>query len=162
MTEQRIGLGVDLHPFVDASEATKDRQLILGGVTFAGEPALTGHSDADAVAHAIGDAILGAASLGDLGMHFPDTDLAWRGADSLAILAGCVSLAREAGWQVVNADCTVVAARPKIAPARLEMIERLSDVVGAPVHVKATRPEGLGALGRIEGVACLAVVLLGR
>ncbi len=162
MNENRIGLGVDVHPFLDEDVDAGDRVLTLGGVTFPGERPLVGHSDADAIAHAVGDAILGAAGLGDLGMHFPDTDPAWKGADSLKILAGCVELAKEDGWQVINADCTIVTERPKVAPVRDEMIRRLSVVAGAPVHVKATRPEGLGTLGRVEGVACLAVVLLGR
>ncbi len=162
MNEQRIGIGVDVHPFFDPDEPTGDRELILGGVTFPGARPLRGHSDADAVAHAIGDAVLGAAGLGDLGMHFPDTDPEWHGADSLKILAGCLALAANEGWALVNADCTIVTERPKVAPVRDEMIRRLSVVAGAPVHVKATRPEGLGTLGRVEGVACLAVVLLGR
>lgn len=162
MSEQRIGLGIDLHRFVDPAADAQDRQLVLGGVTFPDDLPLVGHSDADAIAHAVGDAVLGAAGLGDLGLHFPDTDPAWRGVDSLVILAGCVALAKEAGWRVVNADCTIVAEHPKIAPMREEMMERLSAAAGSPVHVKATRPEGLGTLGRVEGVACLAVVLLDR
>lgn len=162
MSEQRIGLGVDLHRFADAPSGTGGRDLVLGGVTFAGELPLVGHSDADAIAHAVGDAILGAAGLGDLGMHFSDTDPTWQGVDSLVILAGCAKLAKDAGWRVVNADCTIVAERPRVAPVREEMITRLSAAAGAPVHVKATRPEGLGTLGRVEGVACLAVVLLDR
>jgi len=162
LNEQRVGLGVDLHRFIDPTDEPSERVLVLGGVRFPDERPLVGHSDADAVAHAVGDAILGAAGLGDLGMHFPDTDPTWHGADSLVILAGCVGLAANAGWKVVNADCTVITDRPKVAPVREEMIARLSAATGAPVHVKATRPEGLGALGRTEGVACLAVVLLGR
>lgn len=162
MSEQRIGLGVDVHPFIAQDLAPGERRLMLGGVAFPDEQPLAGHSDADVVAHAVGDAILGAAGLGDLGMHFPDTDPTWKGADSLAILKGCVALAGEDGWRVVNADCTVVTERPKIAPVRSLMIERLSEAVGAPIHVKATRPEGLGTLGRVEGIACLAVVLLDR
>jgi 2-C-methyl-D-erythritol 2,4-cyclodiphosphate synthase len=162
MSDQRIGLGVDVHPFLEEGTDPGERVLVLGGVHFPGERPLVGHSDADAVAHAVGDAILGAAGLGDLGMHFPDSDPVWKGADSLTILAGCVALAKEAGWKVVNADCTVVTERPKVAPVRDEMIARLSAVAGAPIHVKATRPEGLGTLGRVEGIACLAVVLLGQ
>jgi 2-C-methyl-D-erythritol 2,4-cyclodiphosphate synthase len=161
MTEQRIGLGVDLHRFAEPG-AAEGRELILGGVRFPGEQALVGHSDADAIAHAVGDAILGAAGLGDLGTHFPDTDPKWHGADSLAILTECTRLAAVEGWRLVNADCTILADRPRIAPARAEMVDRLSAAAGAPIHVKATRPEGLGALGRVEGVACLAVVLLAR
>lgn len=162
MNEQRIGLGVDVHPFMEANSTPGDRNLVLGGVIFPGEPALLGHSDADAIAHAVSDAMLGAAGLGDLGQHFPDTDPRWQGADSLELLGACARLVTEAGWVLVNADCTVIAERPRIAPVREEMIARLTKAAGGPVHVKATRPEGLGALGRVEGVACLAVVLLGR
>jgi len=159
MNEQRIGLGVDLHRF---ATDVSDRQLVLGGVAFSGERPLVGHSDADAVAHAIGDAILGAGGLGDLGTHFPDTDPKWQGADSLELLAACIELVTRDGWSLVNADCTIITETPKIAPVREEMMDRLSRAAGGPVHVKATRPEGLGALGRAEGVSCLAVVLLGR
>jgi 2-C-methyl-D-erythritol 2,4-cyclodiphosphate synthase len=154
----RVGFGFDVHPF--STDDSDTRKLILGGVTFADERPLVGHSDADVVAHAIADAILGAAGLGDIGMHFPDTDPRWQGADSLAILAECVKLARVEGYKTTNADCTILAERPKIVPVRKEMIARLTAVVGAPVHVKATRPEGLGSLGRVEGIACMAVALL--
>lgn len=152
----RIGQGVDVHPFTD----DPDRPLVLGGVTIEDAPGLAGHSDADALAHACADAILGAAGLGDLGDHFPDTDPAWTGADSLALLAEVVRLAAVAGWVVVNVDATVVAERPKLGPRRTEMAERLSAVIGAPVSVKATTTEGLGALGRAEGIAVLAVALV--
>jgi 2-C-methyl-D-erythritol 2,4-cyclodiphosphate synthase len=154
----RIGQGIDVHRFSDDGA----RPLILGGVTITGEGArgLDGHSDADAVAHAVADAVLGAAGLGDLGRHAPDTDPQWRGADSLAILAAMVELAARAGWVPVNADCTVVAERPKLAPFVDQMAGRLAAVLGAPVNVKATRAEGLGALGREEGIGCTAVVLL--
>jgi 2-C-methyl-D-erythritol 2,4-cyclodiphosphate synthase len=154
----RVGFGFDVHPFSAADAG--DRKLILGGVTFPDERPLVGHSDADVVAHAIADAILGAAGLGDIGMHFPDTDARWQDADSLSLLAACVKLARVEGYKTTNADCTILAERPKIAPHREEMIARLSAVVGSPVHVKATRPEGLGSLGRVEGIACMAVALL--
>src|SRR5262249_54500406 len=123
---------------------------------------LVGHSDADAVAHAVADAILGAAGLGDLGSHFPDTDPHYAGADSLTLLATCAARASEAGWRLVNADCTIVAEAPRIAPVREAMIVALSRSAGGPVHVKATRPERLGSLGRLEGLACLAVALLER
>jgi 2-C-methyl-D-erythritol 2,4-cyclodiphosphate synthase len=154
----RVGQGIDVHRFSDRA----DRPLVLGGVTITGEGArgLEGHSDADAVAHAVADAVLGAAGLGDLGRHAPDTDPQWRGADSLVILAAMVALASAAGWVPVNADCTVVAERPKLAPFVDQMAEQLSAVLGAPVNVKATRAEGLGALGREEGIGCTAVVLL--
>jgi 2-C-methyl-D-erythritol 2,4-cyclodiphosphate synthase len=154
----RVGFGFDVHPFAADDETA--RKLVLGGVVFSDERPLAGHSDSDVVAHAISDAILGAAGLGDLGMHFPDSDERWKDADSLVILAACVKLARVEGYHLSNADCTVLCERPKIAPFRDEMIARLTSVVGAPVHVKATRPEGLGSLGRVEGIACMAVALL--
>ena len=133
---------------------------MLGGCTFEGERGLVGHSDADAVAHAVTDALLGAAGLGDLGEHFPDTDPAWAGADSIGILRAAVSMLHAAGWRVVNVDCSVIAERPRIASRRAEMQQRLSDVVGAPVGVRGRRAEGLGAIGRVEGIACLAVALV--
>ena len=158
MSPSRVGFGFDVHSFVD-NDST-GRRLVLGGVEFPADVPLVGHSDADVIAHAIGDALLGAAGLGDLGMHFPETDPAWQGADSINILRGCLDLVEAAGFHLVNADCTVICERPKIAPRREEMIEVLTRAVGAPVHVKATRPEGLGSLGRVEGIACMAVVLV--
>ncbi len=152
----RVGLGFDVHPFSDDPA----RRLVLGGVHLPGERGLAGHSDADVVAHAIADALLGAGGLGDLGQHFPDTDPAWAGADSLAILAGVVDLLAGAGWSVGNVDCTVVLEAPRLAPHREEMVANLAGVVGAGVSVKATRAEGLGAIGRGEGVACWAVALV--
>jgi len=152
----RVGQGLDLHPFSDDPART----LVLGGVTFLGERGLAGHSDADVIAHAITDALLGAASLGDIGEHFPDTDPALAGADSLELLRAAVRDVRAAGWEPANVDCTVVLDVPKLAPHRDEMQGRLSEVVGAPVSVKGKRPEGLGALGRGEGIACFAVALL--
>jgi 2-C-methyl-D-erythritol 2,4-cyclodiphosphate synthase len=160
VSEQRVGLGVDIHRF-DPTDPPS-RPLVLGGVSFEGERALLGHSDADLIAHALSDAILGAAGLGDLGSHFPDTDEEWRGADSLELLASCAARAKAHGWRFVNGDCTLLAERPKLAPRREEMIAQLSSSAGGPVHVKASRPEGLGALGRVEGLACLAIVLLDR
>lgn len=152
----RVGQGYDVHAFSD----DPGRPLVLGGVTVEGGPGLVGHSDADALSHAVADAVLGAAGLGDLGDHFPDTDPQWSGADSLTLLAEVIRLARDAGWSVVNVDATVVAERPRLGPLRPAMAERLSTVVGSPVSVKATTHEGLGALGRGEGIACLAVALL--
>jgi 2-C-methyl-D-erythritol 2,4-cyclodiphosphate synthase len=152
----RVGLGVDVHPFSD----DPGRRCVLGGVSFAGERGLAGHSDADVIAHAVADAIAGAAGLADIGEHFPDTDPKWRGASSLVLLAEMVSRAGDAGWRLVNADCTLIAEQPHVASRRGAMSEALSRSAGAPVNVKATRPEGLGALGRVEGVACLAVALL--
>jgi 2-C-methyl-D-erythritol 2,4-cyclodiphosphate synthase len=158
MGDMRVGIGFDVHPFTP--DAEPDRPLVLGGVALAGERGLVGHSDADVVAHAIADAILGAAGLGDLGTHFPDSDPKWGGADSIRLLAEVVRLAAEDGWHVGNVDCAVVLEAPRLAPHRVAMQERLAAVVGAPVSVKAKRAEGLGALGRREGIACYAVALL--
>jgi len=152
----RVGQGFDVHPFSDDPA----RPLVLGGVTFPDGPGLAGHSDADVVAHAVTDALLGAAGLGDIGQHFPDSDPAWAGADSIDLLCRAVADVRAAGWQPQNVDCTVVLETPKLAPRRDAMCERLSAAVGAPVTVKGKRAEGLGALGRSEGVACLAVALV--
>lgn len=152
----RIGQGFDVHPRTD----DPGRPLVLGGVTIPGAQGLVGHSDADALAHACCDALLGAAGLGDIGMHFPDTDDTWHGADSLGILRDVVRMITEAGWRPANLDCTVIAERPKLAPYREAMQLRLGEVVGAPVNVKATRAESLGAIGRDEGIACMAVALL--
>jgi 2-C-methyl-D-erythritol 2,4-cyclodiphosphate synthase len=159
VSEIRVGLGFDVHTFAD-----DDRPLVLAGVTFTGERGLAGHSDADVVSHAIADAVLGAAGLGDIGEHFPDTDPAWAGADSVALLRQVVELAAAAGWRPVNVDCAVVLEAPKLAPLRPAMHERLHTVLGADtaVSVKAKRPEGLGALGRGEGIACWAVALVER
>lgn len=154
----RVGHGFDVHRF----STDPERVLVLGGVVFDGEPGLVGHSDADAVAHACADALLGAAGLGDIGEHFPDTDPAWAGADSMALLAEVVRMLADAGWRVVNVDCSVVCERPRIAPQRAAMVERLSTVVGAPVGVKGNRAEKLGAIGRSEGVVVMAVALVTR
>jgi 2-C-methyl-D-erythritol 2,4-cyclodiphosphate synthase len=151
-----VGFGFDVHPFSEDPH----RPLVLGGVHIDGARGLAGHSDADAIAHAVADAVLGAAGLGDLGGHFSDTDPEWSGADSIDLLARVRDLAAVAGFQPVNADCTVIVEAPRIAPHRADMVSRLSSALGAPVSVKATRPEGLGALGRVEGIACMAVVLL--
>ena len=152
----RVGQGFDIHPWSD----DPGRVLVLGGVVLPGERGLAGHSDADVVAHAVADALLGAAGLGDIGTHFPDTDSRWRGADSLTLLAHVVGLIRAEGWSIGNVDTTVVLEAPRLAPHRAAMEERLSGAVGAPVSVKAKRAEGLGALGRGEGVACFAAAVL--
>jgi 2-C-methyl-D-erythritol 2,4-cyclodiphosphate synthase len=152
----RVGQGFDIHAFSDDPQ----RRLVLGGVTIDGAPGLVGHSDADVIAHACCDALLGAASLGDLGTHFPDTDEAWRGADSLSLLREVVARLAAEGWSPVNLDCAVIAEAPKLAPHRTEMERRLSDAASAPVSVKGNRAEQLGALGRSEGIACLAVALI--
>ena len=152
----RVGQGFDVHPFTDDPA----RPLVLGGVTFAGERGLAGHSDADVVAHAVTDALLGAAGLGDIGQHFPDTDPALAGADSIDLLRRAVVDVRAAGWEPGNVDCTVVLEAPKLAHRRAELEQQLSDAVGAPVTVKGKRAEGLGALGRSEGIACFAVAIV--
>ena len=154
----RVGLGVDVHPVTD----DPSRPLVLGGVRLPDTPGLAGHSDADVVAHAAADALLGAAGLGDLGSLFPDTDPAFAGADSLRLLAEVAARVRAAGWEPDNVDCAVVLEAPRLAPHRVAMQEALSAAVGAAVTVKATRPERLGALGRGEGVGCLAVALVHR
>lgn len=157
MLEIRVGQGFDIHPFSD----DPDRRMVLGGVAFDG-PGLVGHSDADAVAHAVIDALLGAAGLGDIGQRYPDTDPAHAGADSMALLVDTVGAVASEGWEVANVDCTVVLEVPRLAPRRDDMRDALSAVVGAPVSVKGRRAEGLGAIGRQEGVACFAVALLQR
>jgi 2-C-methyl-D-erythritol 2,4-cyclodiphosphate synthase len=152
----RIGQGVDIHPFSEDPH----RPLVLGGVAIEGARGLRGHSDADAVCHAVADAILGAVGLGDLGQHFPDSDDTWAGANSVALLGEVVRMAADHGFVCANADCTIVADTPRLAPHTAAMAERLGEVLGAPASVKATRAEGIGALGRAEGIACLAVVLM--
>lgn len=153
-----VGIGFDVHPFA----AEGSRPLVLGGVRFEGERGLVGHSDADVVAHAVADALLGASGLGDIGSHFPDTDPKWKAADSVSLLAAVAGMVRDAGFRVGNVDCSVVLEAPKLAPHRAAMQDRLAGAVGAPVSVKAKRAEGLGALGRGEGIACWAVALLER
>jgi len=152
----RVGQGFDVHRFSD----DPDRVLVLGGVRFPGERALHGHSDADAVAHAVTDAMLGAAGLGDIGQQFPDTDPRWEGADSIELLRRATQLVNDAGWVLGNADCSVVCERPKLSPYRGDMERMLSQAAGGPVTVKGRRAEGLGAIGRVEGIACFAVALL--
>jgi 2-C-methyl-D-erythritol 4-phosphate cytidylyltransferase/2-C-methyl-D-erythritol 2,4-cyclodiphosphate synthase len=152
------GVGYDTHRFEPG------RRLILGGVEHDGD-GLLGHSDADVCAHAIGDAILGAAGLGDLGTHFPDTDPRWKGVSSLVLLREISALAAQQGWRLGNADVTLAAKRPKIAPRAEEMRKRLAEALGvapAQVNVKATTGEGMGFVGRGEGIAAHAVVLLTR
>jgi 2-C-methyl-D-erythritol 2,4-cyclodiphosphate synthase len=153
----RVGFGFDLHPLVAG------RLLILGGVTVPSDLGLDGHSDADVLAHAVGEALLGALALGDLGRHFPDTDPRWRGVSSLLLLGQVVELVRGRGATPINVDATVVAQAPKLVGHLPEMAKRLADVLGIPldrVSVKAKSPEGLGLLGRREGIAAMAVVSL--
>ena len=149
----RSGIGFDSHQFEPG------RRLVLGGVEIPFELGLAGHSDADVLAHAITDALLGAAGLGDIGMLFPDTDEAWKDADSMELLRDVVARVREAGHEVVHVDATVVLERPKLAPHREAIVASLAAVLGS-VNVKATTGEGRGFVGRGEGAAALAVATL--
>ena len=158
MVDIRVGQGFDVHSFAETTEP--GRVLVLGGVAFPGERALVGHSDADVIAHAAADALLGAAGLGDIGQHYPDTDPAWKGADSLAILRDVASKLSALGWRISNVDCSVVCEEPRIAPHRDAMIALLSAAAGAPISVKGRRAEGLGSIGRGEGIACFASALI--
>jgi 2-C-methyl-D-erythritol 2,4-cyclodiphosphate synthase len=146
----RTGIGIDSHAFAP------DRKLILGGVEIPYERGLQGHSDADVLAHAITDALLGAAGLGDIGQHFPDTDEQWRGADSMALLREVVGRV----GAVEHVDCTVMMERPKLSPHRDAIRANLESALGCTVNVKATTGEGMGFVGRGEGVAALAVATL--
>jgi 2-C-methyl-D-erythritol 2,4-cyclodiphosphate synthase len=153
----RIGLGYDIHPFAGA------RTLVLGGETIPYPRGLAGHSDADALCHAISDALLGALALGDLGAHFPDTDPRWKNARSLELLAEVVAMVHERGWRVGNVDATIVTEMPKLAPHVPAIRANLAETLKIPlerVSVKATRPEKLGALGRNEGLAVQAIALV--
>jgi len=150
----RTGLGYDCHRLVAG------RPLVLGGVALDHDRGLDGHSDADALTHAVIDALLGAAALGDIGEHFPDTDPRYAGADSLGLLAATAEMLRVGGWAVVNVDATVVAEAPRLAPSRDAMRARLAQTLGLArdqVSVKATRGEGMGFVGRAEGIAALAI-----
>lgn len=155
VTEPRIGLGFDVHRF-DAG-----RSLRLGGVELEGEPGLAGHSDGDVVCHAIADALLGAAALGDLGEHFPDTDPSFAGIAGPELLARALEKVREAGHACGSVDLTVIAERPGIAPVRDAMRANIARVLGVPegrVSIKATRPEGLGLTG--DGIGCIALAVV--
>jgi 2-C-methyl-D-erythritol 2,4-cyclodiphosphate synthase len=152
----RIGQGIDVHRFSDDPE----RELWLGLVLVPEGPGLVGHSDADAATHALCDALLGAANLGDLGRHFPDSDPAYRDVSSRWLLEATVALVRAEGLRPESADVTIVAERPKIAAYMPSMSAELSKVAGTTVSVKATTVEGLGAIGRGEGVLASAIVLL--
>lgn len=157
ITMIRIGQGYDVH------RLTAGRKLILGGVEIPFEKGLLGHSDADVLLHALCDALLGAAALGDIGKHFPDNDPAYAGVSSLLLLEETVLLLREAGYAVGNVDATVIAQKPKLAPFLPEMREKIARVLGVPpenVSVKATTEEGLGFTGSGEGIAASAVALL--
>lgn len=153
----RIGQGYDVHRLVEG------RKLILGGVDVPYEFGLLGHSDADVLTHAIMDALLGAAGMGDIGRHFPDTDPRYAGADSLKLLAVVVEKLAEAGWKIGNVDSTIVAQRPKLAPYLTQMQQNLSSVMGVrpdQVNIKATTEEKLGFTGSGEGMAAQAIALL--
>lgn len=155
----RIGEGYDVH------RLTEGRRLVLGGVEIPWEKGLLGHSDADAALHALCDALLGALALGDIGQHFPDSDERWRGADSLELLKAVYAMVRERGYVLGNADVTIIAQRPKLAPFIPLMRERIAaalDTGADNISVKATTEEGLGFTGRGEGIAARAVVLLDR
>jgi 2-C-methyl-D-erythritol 2,4-cyclodiphosphate synthase len=155
MGEVRAGLGFDIH------ERAPGRPLWLGGLRFDGEDGLAGHSDGDAVCHAVADALLGAAALGDVGEHFPDADPSFEGISGEKLLGRVAAMLGERGLAVGSVDLTVIAERPAIGPRRSEMRERLAGVLGVAidrVSVKATRPEGLGLRG--EGIGCLAIVLV--
>lgn len=153
----RTGIGWDVHRFVDG------RPLVLGGVDVPSERGLEGHSDADVLTHAIMDALLGAAAMGDIGQHFPDTDERWRGADSIALLRTVVARVAEAGFEVVNVDATVLMEAPKVGPHREAIRARLAEAIGVTadrVNIKATTGEGMGFVGRAEGAGALAVATL--
>ncbi|MGE5234252.1 MAG: 2-C-methyl-D-erythritol 2,4-cyclodiphosphate synthase [Acidobacteriota bacterium] len=157
MSRLRIGQGYDVHRLVEG------RPLVLGGERIPFERGLEGWSDADVLLHALGDALLGAAGLGDLGDHFPPGEERWRGVSSVELLRTIVERVRERGWRAVNCDLTLVAQAPRLAPHRDAMRRRIAGVLGVAIEdvgLKATTNEGLGALGRGEGIAALAVALL--
>lgn len=159
MTDLRVGIGVDAHAF------SEDARLVLGGVELPGEAGLAGHSDGDVIAHALVDALLGAAGLGDIGAFFPSGDPQWEGVSSLLLLERAYEAVREAGFELVNADCVLVGERPRIADRRREMEERLAAALGVEpgrLSVRATTTDGLGFTGRGEGLAAHAVALLSR
>jgi 2-C-methyl-D-erythritol 2,4-cyclodiphosphate synthase len=159
MSEQRVGIGYDTHRTSGA------RTLVLGGVELPGVPGLHGFSDADVLAHAVIDAVLGAAALGDIGRHFPDTDPRYENADSIELLREAVTRVAAEGWRIGNVDATVICEQPRISPHAAEMAERLAEALGVEpghVSVKGTTNEGLGFLGRGEGIAAVAVAMLQR
>jgi len=158
ISDIRVGQGFDIHRFGDDA----DRSLILGGVEFLGERPLVGHSDADVPAHAITDSLLSALQLGDLGERFPDTDPKWAGANSIEMLKAVASEVVSLGWTIRNASVAIVCEQPKIAPMREEMQRNLGAACAAPVTVTGRRAEGLGAIGRVEGIACWATVVVTR
>ncbi len=161
-SETRVGLGYDVHAFAPPDSG---RRLMLGGIEIPHVRGLAGHSDADALLHALVDALLGAAALGDIGAHFPSSDERWRGASSEAFVTYAVDLLRRAGWRVVNVDATVVAERPRLSPHTPTMRASLAGLLGIEperVSVKSKTTDGLGFAGRQEGIACYAVALVER
>jgi 2-C-methyl-D-erythritol 2,4-cyclodiphosphate synthase len=157
MSELRVGLGVDAHAFAEGVP------LVLGGLELESPRGLAGHSDGDVIAHALIDAILGAAGLGDIGSLFPSGEPEWEGASSLDLLRRASEEVREAGWELVNADCVLIGEEPRIAPVRDRMRERLAEAAGVGselVNVRATTTDGLGFTGRREGLAAQAVTLV--
>lgn len=155
--DRRIGQGFDIHRLVPG------RRLVLGGVEIAFELGLEGHSDADVLLHAICDALLGAIAAGDIGEHFPNTDPKWKDCDSAVFLRECSAMVKRAGYRVANVDCTVLAERPKLRQHVSAIRAKISDLLGIPldcVGLKATTMERLGAIGREEGIAAMAVALL--
>jgi 2-C-methyl-D-erythritol 2,4-cyclodiphosphate synthase len=154
MSDLRIGMGVDAHAFADGVP------LMLGGVSFEGPRGLAGHSDGDVITHALIDAVLGAAGLGDIGSLFPSDSSTPAGVSSLDLLDGAIAQVREAGFSVVNADCVLIGEEPRIASRRAEMADLLSARIGAPVNVRATTTDRLGFTGRSEGLAAQAVALV--
>jgi len=159
MSELRVGLGVDAHAFSDGVP------LVLGGVAIESPRGLAGHSDGDVIAHALIDALLGGAGLGDIGSLFPPGEPEWEGAFSLDLLRRAAGQVREAGWELVNADCVLIGEDPRIAPLREQMRERLAEAIGADperINVRATTTDKLGFTGRGQGLAAQAVALLER
>jgi 2-C-methyl-D-erythritol 2,4-cyclodiphosphate synthase len=157
MSELRIGLGVDAHAFSDGVP------LVLGGIAIESPRGLAGHSDGDVIAHALIDALLGGAGLGDIGSLFPPGEAEWKGASSLDLLRRAAAQVQEAGWELVNADCVLIGEEPRIAPLREQMRERLAEAVGADadrINVRATTTDKLGFTGRGQGLAAQAVALV--
>ena len=157
--ESRVGMGIDFHRFAEG------RPLVIGGITIPHTRGLLGHSDADVLTHAICDALLGAAGLGDIGTHFPDTDERYRGISSLTLLEEVLSLLKGNGWHPTNLDATLIAQEPKLTPYFKAMKEALSEILHLPhesIGLKATTSEGMGAIGRAEGISAFCVALIER
>ena len=159
MTDVRVGIGIDAHALAEGVP------LVLGGIEFPGEPGLVGHSDGDVIAHALVDAVLGAAGLGDIGWLFPSGDPHWQGVSSLVLLERAYMEVKAAGYELVNADCVLIGERPRLAPVRDEMRARLAGAMGVEteqITVRATTTDGLGFTGRGEGLGAQAVALVTR